>query len=489
MSLIDSVKKATGADKLVSSLTGITDKVLGKTSKITNTASGFVPDEGANEASKRFLMYQQHTNRPKASQQFYVLFQPRPETDLICQNGTAGQPSGLMSDLKAWGKRQLHAAGDYLKSLTKDDSGTGSSWLGDIADSVGGAYKAVKETVKGAISSVKGVIDDVKGFISDAKDYIFGTSGKVVLYKPSPFYAMGDGWLSQFANQVRERAAFVEFGLFSDEDSYDALVRMCDEASMQCVDTTRPSWEMPVKKYNQYNHDILIYEKVKYKTMSMTFYDTLDSCLLKLLLFQLAFISDNYLRTLSHFTEFRTLENFMNNPRNWGMNVFSNTGIFQAISIVELFGDQCTVYNCMNPKITSVDLSKADATRSDVHKITITFEYEGLTNLNPTTLDKNEYDVMLAWAMTDSQKAAKIASAVRMRYESSLQQSANMVKDFFGPGSFKSKLEGLGQMAGFGSEIKFAKELTGAVKKGNVGSFAKQLVNPSSITSKITRIF
>ena len=297
--------------------------------------------------------------------------------------------------------------------------------------------------------------------------------------------------LSSFANRLDARAQIVEWGLFNNgEDDYNALVQDCDEVSMHCVDTDRPSWEIPVKRYNQYNRDRLVYEKVKYEPITMTFYDTIDSALLRLLLYQLAYINDSYLKSFSHFTEYTQLENFMNNPGNWGMNLFSNTGIFKSISIVEIWGDQCTVYNMMMPKITSVKLSKADATRSDVHKITIKFEYEGLTNYNPLTLSKNDYDIMIGWAMSDSRKAASIAKAVRLKYESSLQGLYNLSKSFaMQDGTVVEKLSNIGQRMGFGEEIKLASEITSAAKTGNLGGFVKQMTNPSSITSKIGRLF
>lgn len=481
---------------VVGELNDLTDGAVSNFLQTTDTLSGIVPDDGANEAVKRFELFQTHTNRPKNSQQFYVLFHPR--HDLIYQNiiaGTPGSPSGLLSDLKAWGKKQLDSVGNYFSSVIPEwmgGSGEGAempSWM----RSIGSGLESIGDKIESAYNAVKGTVDTVTDWAKRQSAYIFGTSGspdQVVLFQPIEYYSMQSGWLSSFAIDASARAAVVEFGIFAENDSMTALQKMCDEISMHCVDTDRPSWDMPVTRYNQYNRDRLVYEKVKLQPITMTFYDTIDSCLLKLLLFQLAFVSDSYLKEFRHFTEYTQLENFMNNPGNWGMNLFSNVGIFNAISLVEIWGDQCTVYNLQMPKITSVKLSRADASRSDVHKITVTFEYEGLTNINPITLEQGGYDIMLAWAMSDAQKAAAICEKVRMRYMSSTQMVANIGKDFFiKDGDVVEKITNLAQSAGFGSEIKLTNEIVNAVQTGNWGSVSKQLVNPSSITSKISRIF
>lgn len=517
MSLIDSTLEkikdnaVTKAKKtVVSSITKKFDSVYPDAVNALNTASGIVADEGANEAAKRFEMYQTHTNRPKNSQQFYVLFHPRNAgNDLIyldMQGGKEGTPSGLMSDLKAWGKQKLDAGKNYIKSMwTSTDPETGEEksntpgWMKSIGDGVTSAVKGVKDTVQsvsdavvGAYNKAKDAYKSAEQWVRNTRDYIFGTSGSPAtnqLFQPVEYYPMSSGWLSEFCQSASPRARIIEFGLFFD-DSTQALQKVCDEISMHCVDTDRPSWEMPVTRYNQYNRDRLVYEKVRWKPVRMTFYDTIDSALIKLLIFQLAFISDSYLKEFRHFKEYTQLENFLNNPGNWGMNLYSNVGIFDAISLVEIWGDQCTVYNLQQPKITSVELSRADASKSDVHKITITFEHEGMTNINPITMESGGYDIMLAWAMSDSDKAAKIAEKCRMRYESSVQAFANLAKDFYvSDGSIMDKIQNLGERAGFGSEMKLANELYDAAKTGNWGSVGKQLVNPSSITSKIGRLF
>lgn len=490
-----SIEKA--RNEVVSKLNDMTDGLVSQVYNDINTASGIVPDDGANEAVKRFELFQTHTNRPKNSQQFYVLFHPR--SDLTYQNmtaGTPGSPSRLLQDLEKWGKEQLDSVGNYLNTILPEwmtGSGEGGATAPSWMRSIGAGIEKFGDTIERAYDKAKKIANDVVDGVKEISDYIFGTSGtaaEIILAQPTEYYSMVSGWLSSFSSTVQARAAIVEFGLFSENDSMTALQKMCDEISMHCVDTDRPSWEMPVTRYNQYNRDRLVYEKVKYRPITMTFYDTIDSCLLRLLLFQLAFISDSYLKEFRHFTEYTQLENFLNNPGNWGMNLFSNTGIFNAISLVEIWGNQCTVYNLEMPKITSVQLSRADSSKSDVHKITVTFEYEGLTNINPITLEQGGYDIMLAWAMSDAQKASAICEKVRMRYVSSTQMVANIGKDFFiKGGDVVEKITNLAQSAGFGSEIKLTNEIMDAVKTGDIGSLSKQLVNPSSITSKISRIF
>lgn len=490
-----SIEKARST--VVSKLNDMTDGLVSNLYNDINTASGIVPDDGANEAVKRFELFQTHTNRPKNSQQFYVLFHPR--SDLIYQNiiaGTPGSPSGMLQDLENWGKKQLNSAKTYLSSIMPEwmtGSGEGGSNTPSWMKQIGRGIEKFGDTIDKAYNDLKETANDLKDFVSRKAKYILGTSGtpdQVILFQPTEYYNMESGWLSSFSQTAQARSAIVEFGLFSENDTITALQKMCDEISMHCVDTDRPSWEMPVTRYNQYNRDRLVYEKVKYRPITMTFYDTIDSCLLRLLLFQLAFISDSYLKEFRHFTEYTQLENFVNNPGNWGMNLFSNTGIFNAISLIEIWGNQCTVYNLEMPKITSVQLSRADASKSDVHKITITFEYEGMTNINPITLEQGGYDIMLAWAMSDAQKASAICEKVRMRYVSSTQMVANIGKDFFiKGGDVLEKITNISQSAGFGSEIKLTNEILDAMKTGDLGSLGKQLVNPSSITSKISRIF
>ena len=315
------------------------------------------------------------------------------------------------------------------------------------------------------------------------------------MLQPQAYLPISSGWLSQFANApevMYERAQLVDWALFGSMHSLTDFKKTCDEVSMYCVDTDRPSWNMPVEKYNQYNRRRLIYGKPEFEPVTMTFYDTLDSSLLKLLLFQLSFISDSYLKSFNHFAasrDYSVLENFLNNPGNWGSNLFSNTSIFEAVSLVEMFGNSVTVYNLQGAKITRVSLSKADASSSGVHKISVTFEYEGLTNINPDTLEAGTYDFMLAWAMTNDKTAAKLASMVRMRYQNSGQLWANIAKDFFLSGnSFTTNLRNLGAQQGFGDQIKFADELRNATTNGP-GSWTKQITNPSSVTSKSLRLF
>ena len=65
-----------------------------------------------------------------------------------------------------------------------------------------------------------------------------------------------------------------------------------------------------------------------------------------------------------------------------------------------------------------------------------------------------------------------------------------MGKDFFvSDGNIYDKLTNMANQAGFGSEIKLAKDIQQAIKGGNLGGLTKQLTNPSSITSKIGRLF
>ena len=161
----------------------------------------------------------------------------------------------------------------------------------------------------------------------------------------------------------------------------------------------RPKYQYKMQEVDQYNRKRLFYTKVEYPNISMTFHDTVDAVVSKM-------VDDNNRMNFGDFSNMLTGDGNntaqaywknnaiqgndmrywgyrLKNPNNWmvslaNRNFPSAENYFQEVRIYEFYGNTFTQFSLMNPKIESVTYDSNDSSSSDGNEITLTLNPEGL---------------------------------------------------------------------------------------------------------------
>ncbi len=143
--------------------------------------------------------------------------------------------------------------------------------------------------------------------------------------------------------------------------------------------TDRPSAQPVVEEINQYNRKRVIQTGIKYQPITCTIYDTADSAAMKLWLSYAKYYFGDYTQypASQGGYGFHIRPNTMGSPDGINSQFF-----FNKIEIIQLWGNQFTSMEIMNPKINSFAPDELDYETNAAATITMSLTYEGIFHRN-----------------------------------------------------------------------------------------------------------
>ncbi len=157
----------------------------------------------------------------------------------------------------------------------------------------------------------------------------------------------------------------------------------------------RPSVEAVTETVNQYNKKKIIHTGVKYNPINVSFYDTADGAAMNLWQEYASYYFADYTQTAASFND-DLLNPKLNDPSTnelgWGFRIpvassTDNEGIgsqyfFSAIEVMQLWGNEYTSYQLVNPRITSFTPDDLDYSTSEASIITMNLSFEAISHAN-----------------------------------------------------------------------------------------------------------
>ena len=147
----------------------------------------------------------------------------------------------------------------------------------------------------------------------------------------------------------------------------------------------RPQYNHEVEIHNQYNRPRLVHGKLKYEPIRVIFYDDVNNSALRLYnQYRRFYYGDFQNKEDDKSWTYDTVAPTFENTANWGLSTLNNKDgeesyFFKQIDLYEFYGGQLTAYNLIHPKITAFEMDPRDITEEAISEVTITFEYEGVT--------------------------------------------------------------------------------------------------------------
>lgn len=173
---------------------------------------------------------------------------------------------------------------------------------------------------------------------------------------------------------------YVEFNINEAAKAYLNSDNQARKLSFMVRSADRPSLSYDTVEMNQYNRPRVVHTKVKYNSLSLSFYDTVDGTALRLL--------QDY--NLYYFGDFNKSQRSWNydtiygpdSTGAWGYRLKpspANMYFFNSIDIYEFYGGTYTKYSIMNPKLESANLDSTDVTDvAGFHSINLSVKPEGV---------------------------------------------------------------------------------------------------------------
>ncbi len=183
----------------------------------------------------------------------------------------------------------------------------------------------------------------------------------------------------------------------------------------------KPSIDFDIKEYNEYNRKRLVYEKINYGPVKITFYDVKENPVQQFFFAYLKMINNNFLcKDYTHYNKKIVTNKFDTDITDWGFSTDSNFRLIDKISICEFYMDKMMVYTLENPVIKSINFGTNKMGSFNANEINITFQYEGFTN---DLLDIEPYNTQFDTdktklkSMINSNIDANMANFLNMRYK------------------------------------------------------------------------
>ena len=188
------------------------------------------------------------------------------------------------------------------------------------------------------------------------------------------------------SNYPRPKTLFKVFfndGFFTELGEDSAYLKK--DLSDFVMEIKKPSVTYTTEEMNQYNRKKIVYKNVKYGELKITFIDTKDNPIQN---FFFAYMQknnfdfyDNKENDEKYRNYYETPSNYINeNPTKWGLNIDSNTKIFDSITVCEMFLNNIMVYTYENPKFKSISFGNDKIGDYSYNTIEVTFDIEGITN-------------------------------------------------------------------------------------------------------------
>lgn len=200
-------------------------------------------------------------------------------------------------------------------------------------------------------------------------------------------------------NKTKNRASLQSASLADYIPTREIFKKLSYEISKMVKEYNKPSPTFTTTELNEYNRKRIVYKNIKYNDVTITFYDVKDNPVQQFFNAYLKFISGDFLCKDHNLWEapinnnhwqnaegYKTVDGmsisptYLGNLNSFGFNIDSNFRLINSISFCEYYMDRVLVYTIENPVITSIKWGDGKMGDFSANDITVTFQYEGITN-------------------------------------------------------------------------------------------------------------
>ena len=379
-------------------LKGITNKfynsdagrvLLDKENSYAQTPYGseFIPEYVTTTGQKRFSTEAAIPNLPKPETLYFVHFDLNPRTQEIINK-----------------KKALI---NYLVSGTATDANNSSSAIANLTAGIKKSLNGIKEKFNNKYSSTLTAL----GGLFNKKDKTTN--------------------VTTYANIPTEDDS-KSFGDYMPEGYI--LRQLSFELSKFVKSIDKPTINFTVNEHNEYNRKRLVYDKMDFGDLKISFWDVKENPVERFLMAYLKIISNDFLcKSYQDFRRQIVTNEFDRKPLDWGFDLDSNFRLIEKISVVEYYMDKMMVYTYENPVITSITFGTNKMGSWNPNEINVTFKYEGFTNdlldITPYNIEWEE-DKTYMKSMVNANITAQMANFMNVRYKSGLSMGVDTAVSF-----------------------------------------------------------
>lgn len=353
----------------------------------TTYGSEFIPEYVTTTGQKRFSTEAAIPNLPKPETLYFVHFDLNPRTQEIINK-----------------KKALI---NYLVSGTATDANNSSSAIANLTAGIKKSLNGIKEKFNNKYSSTLTAL----GGLFNKKDKTTN--------------------VTTYANIPTEDNS-KSFGDYMPEGYI--LRQLSFELSKFVKSIDKPTINFTVNEHNEYNRKRLVYDKMDFGDLKISFWDVKENPVERFLMAYLKIISNDFLcKSYQDFRRQIVTNEFDRKPLDWGFDLDSNFRLIEKISVVEYYMDKMMVYTYENPVITSITFGTNKMGSWNPNEINVTFKYEGFTNdlldITPYNIEWEE-DKTYMKSMVNANITAQMANFMNVRYKSGLSMGVDTAVSF-----------------------------------------------------------
>lgn len=353
----------------------------------TTYGSEFIPEYVTTTGQKRFSTEAAIPNLPKPETLYFVHFDLNPRTQEIINK-----------------KKALI---NYLVSGTATDANNSSSAIANLTAGIKKSLNGIKEKFNNKYSSTLTALGG-----------LFNKKNKTTN-------------VTTYANIPTEDNS-KSFGDYMPEGYI--LRQLSFELSKFVKSIDKPTINFTVNEHNEYNRKRLVYDKMDFGDLKISFWDVKENPVERFLMAYLKIISNDFLcKSYQDFRRQIVTNEFDRKPLDWGFDLDSNFRLIEKISVVEYYMDKMMVYTYENPVITSITFGTNKMGSWNPNEINVTFKYEGFTNdlldITPYNIEWEE-DKTYMKSMVNANITAQMANFMNVRYKSGLSMGVDTAVSF-----------------------------------------------------------
>ena len=353
----------------------------------TPYGTDFIPEYVTTTGQKRFSTEAAIPNLPKPETLYFVHFSLNPQTQAIINK-----------------KKALI---NYLVDGTATDANNSSSAIANLTAGIKKSINGIKERFNNKYSSTLTAL----GGIFNKKDKTTN--------------------VNEYAN-IPTQDNSQSFGDYMPEGYI--LNQLSFELSKFVKSIDKPTINFTVNEHNEYNRKRLVYDKMDFGDLKISFWDVKENPVERFLMAYLKIISNDFLcKSYQDFRRQIVTREFDRKPLDWGFDLDSNFRLIEKISVIEYYMDKMMVYTYENPVITSISFGTNKMGSWNPSEINVTFKYEGFTNdLLDITPYNSEWDEDKSYlkSMVNANITAKMANFMNVRYKSGVSMGVDTAVSF-----------------------------------------------------------
>lgn len=353
----------------------------------TPYGTDFIPEYVTTTGQKRFSTEAAIPNLPKPETLYFVHFSLNPQTQAIINK-----------------KKALI---NYLVDGTATDANNSSSAIANLTAGIKKSINGIKEKFNNKYSSTLTALGG-----------IFNKKDKTTT-------------VNEYAN-IPTQDNSQSFGDYMPEGYI--LNQLSFELSKFVKSIDKPTINFTVNEHNEYNRKRLVYDKMDFGDLKISFWDVKENPVERFLMAYLKIISNDFLcKSYQDFRRQIVTREFDRKPLDWGFDLDSNFRLIEKISVIEYYMDKMMVYTYENPVITSISFGTNKMGSWNPSEINVTFKYEGFTNdLLDITPYNSEWDEDKSYlkSMVNANITAKMANFMNVRYKSGVSMGVDTAVSF-----------------------------------------------------------